>query len=266
MPVAVPAVQVRSCTLDTKVWEPPVLGLFRQLGNTYANAVWEGQAAGTGASAGGAASRSTVSALRAPARPGARGACKVALLPCPACCPPACRRRMPLQSRARPMPLPFPVQCRAAGQPVERRLGRQRGRGGAECSGTPARLCRFEGRRGSRLCGCLARPILPCCLPAQVVPMPRQRPPACLLPCRSRLQKQAPAACRSAPAQAPPWQTRSAGSWQSTGAKPSWRAPPAPTGSTCCRSGCGMRSSEGTSARVGGHWFQRGRGGGWEMR
>ncbi|PSC71679.1 ADP-ribosylation factor GTPase-activating AGD1 [Micractinium conductrix] len=52
--------KVRSCTLDTKVWEPPVLGLFRQLGNTYANAVWEGQAAGTGASAGGAASRSTV--------------------------------------------------------------------------------------------------------------------------------------------------------------------------------------------------------------
>lgn len=37
--------QVRSTTLDTKVWEPAVVGLFQQLGNTFANEVWQGGAA-----------------------------------------------------------------------------------------------------------------------------------------------------------------------------------------------------------------------------
>ncbi|KAL6011750.1 hypothetical protein ACLOJK_002215 [Asimina triloba] len=33
--------QVRSLTLDVKVWEPSVIHLFQSLGNTYANSVWE---------------------------------------------------------------------------------------------------------------------------------------------------------------------------------------------------------------------------------
>lgn len=33
--------QVRSLTLDVKVWEPSVLNLFQSLGNTFANSVWE---------------------------------------------------------------------------------------------------------------------------------------------------------------------------------------------------------------------------------
>ncbi|KAK4484120.1 hypothetical protein RD792_011340 [Penstemon davidsonii] len=33
--------QVRSVTLDVKVWEPSVLDLFRALGNAYCNSVWE---------------------------------------------------------------------------------------------------------------------------------------------------------------------------------------------------------------------------------
>ncbi|CAI0381421.1 unnamed protein product [Linum tenue] len=33
--------KVRSLTLDVKVWEPSVLGLFQSLGNAFANSVWE---------------------------------------------------------------------------------------------------------------------------------------------------------------------------------------------------------------------------------
>lgn len=33
--------QVRSLTLDVKVWEPTILDLFRKLGNAYCNSVWE---------------------------------------------------------------------------------------------------------------------------------------------------------------------------------------------------------------------------------
>lgn len=33
--------QVRSLTLDVKVWEPSVINLFQSLGNTYANSIWE---------------------------------------------------------------------------------------------------------------------------------------------------------------------------------------------------------------------------------
>lgn len=33
--------QVRSLTLDVKVWEPSVLTLFQSLGNTYVNSIWE---------------------------------------------------------------------------------------------------------------------------------------------------------------------------------------------------------------------------------
>lgn len=33
--------QVRSLTLDVKVWEPSVLTLFQSLGNTFVNSVWE---------------------------------------------------------------------------------------------------------------------------------------------------------------------------------------------------------------------------------
>lgn len=34
-------VQVRSLTLDVKVWEPSVINLFQSLGNIFANSVWE---------------------------------------------------------------------------------------------------------------------------------------------------------------------------------------------------------------------------------
>ncbi|KAL5721541.1 ADP-ribosylation factor GTPase-activating protein agd4 [Ranunculus cassubicifolius] len=34
--------KVRSLTLDVKVWEPPILDLFRNLGNNYCNSLWEG--------------------------------------------------------------------------------------------------------------------------------------------------------------------------------------------------------------------------------
>ncbi|GKA72431.1 ADP-ribosylation factor GTPase-activating protein AGD4-like protein isoform X1 [Tanacetum coccineum] len=33
--------KVRSITLDVKVWEPSVMDLFRNLGNTYCNSIWE---------------------------------------------------------------------------------------------------------------------------------------------------------------------------------------------------------------------------------
>lgn len=35
------SLQVRSLTLDVKVWEPSVIALFQSLGNTFANSVWE---------------------------------------------------------------------------------------------------------------------------------------------------------------------------------------------------------------------------------
>ncbi|GMJ04543.1 VAN3-like protein3, ARF-GAP domain 4 [Hibiscus trionum] len=34
--------KVRSLTLDVKVWEPSIVELFRLLGNTYCNSIWEG--------------------------------------------------------------------------------------------------------------------------------------------------------------------------------------------------------------------------------
>lgn len=33
--------QVRSLTLDVKVWDSSVLGMFQSLGNLFANSVWE---------------------------------------------------------------------------------------------------------------------------------------------------------------------------------------------------------------------------------
>ncbi|KAK9076275.1 hypothetical protein SSX86_004608 [Deinandra increscens subsp. villosa] len=33
--------KVRSINLDVKVWEPPVMDLFKNLGNTYCNSIWE---------------------------------------------------------------------------------------------------------------------------------------------------------------------------------------------------------------------------------
>lgn len=33
--------QVRSLTLDVKVWEPSVITLFQSLGNAFANSIWE---------------------------------------------------------------------------------------------------------------------------------------------------------------------------------------------------------------------------------
>lgn len=33
--------QVRSLTLDVKVWESSVINLFQSLGNVYANSIWE---------------------------------------------------------------------------------------------------------------------------------------------------------------------------------------------------------------------------------
>lgn len=33
--------QVRSLTLDVRVWEPSVMGYFQAVGNTYANTIWE---------------------------------------------------------------------------------------------------------------------------------------------------------------------------------------------------------------------------------
>jgi hypothetical protein len=33
--------QVRSLTLDVKVWDPSVLNLFMSLGNVYVNSIWE---------------------------------------------------------------------------------------------------------------------------------------------------------------------------------------------------------------------------------
>ncbi len=47
---AVPRQQVRSCTLDTKAWEPAVMGLFQHIGNEFANRVWEGGLAPSGPS------------------------------------------------------------------------------------------------------------------------------------------------------------------------------------------------------------------------
>lgn len=34
--------QVRSLTLDVKVWEPSVITLFLALGNVFTNSIWEG--------------------------------------------------------------------------------------------------------------------------------------------------------------------------------------------------------------------------------
>jgi len=34
--------QVRSITLDVRVWENTILELFDNLGNTYCNSIWEG--------------------------------------------------------------------------------------------------------------------------------------------------------------------------------------------------------------------------------
>jgi hypothetical protein len=34
-------VQVRSLTLDVKVWEPSVIGYFQSIGNACANSIWE---------------------------------------------------------------------------------------------------------------------------------------------------------------------------------------------------------------------------------
>ncbi|KAH0655932.1 hypothetical protein KY285_030814 [Solanum tuberosum] len=33
--------KVRSITLDVRVWEPTILDLFRTLGNSYCNSMWE---------------------------------------------------------------------------------------------------------------------------------------------------------------------------------------------------------------------------------
>lgn len=33
--------QVRSLTLDVRVWEPSVIGYFQSIGNKYANTIWE---------------------------------------------------------------------------------------------------------------------------------------------------------------------------------------------------------------------------------
>lgn len=41
MPHLVVNFQVRSLTLDVKVWEPSVINLFQSLGNAFANSVWE---------------------------------------------------------------------------------------------------------------------------------------------------------------------------------------------------------------------------------
>ena len=38
-----PAVQVRSLTLDVKVWDTAVLGMMEGIGNAAANEVWEEQ-------------------------------------------------------------------------------------------------------------------------------------------------------------------------------------------------------------------------------
>lgn len=51
--LCMPRQQVRSCTLDTKVWEPAVVGLFQHIGNEFANRVWEGGAAPGGGGGGG---------------------------------------------------------------------------------------------------------------------------------------------------------------------------------------------------------------------
>lgn len=40
-------IQVRSVTLDVRVWEPTILDLFKVLGNTYCNSIWEGLLQGT---------------------------------------------------------------------------------------------------------------------------------------------------------------------------------------------------------------------------
>jgi hypothetical protein len=36
-----PSMQVRSLTLDVKVWDPSILNLFQSLGNYCANTIWE---------------------------------------------------------------------------------------------------------------------------------------------------------------------------------------------------------------------------------
>ncbi|AQK44659.1 hypothetical protein ZEAMMB73_Zm00001d025809, partial [Zea mays] len=33
--------QVRSLTLDVRVWEPSVINLFQSLGNMFVNSIWE---------------------------------------------------------------------------------------------------------------------------------------------------------------------------------------------------------------------------------
>ena len=63
-----PLLQVRSTTLDVKVWEPSVVGLFQQLGNEFANQVWEGAAAG---GAGGGSGRVALAGSSSSGRGGA---------------------------------------------------------------------------------------------------------------------------------------------------------------------------------------------------
>lgn len=46
--------KVRSLTLDTKAWEPPVVALFQHLGNQFGAEVWEGGLAAGGSSSAGA--------------------------------------------------------------------------------------------------------------------------------------------------------------------------------------------------------------------
>jgi hypothetical protein len=69
------ALQVRSTTLDVKVWEPSVVGLFQQLGNEFANQVWEGAAGGGagGSSGRGAPKGSSSSSGRGGVAVGAEG-------------------------------------------------------------------------------------------------------------------------------------------------------------------------------------------------
>ena len=46
--------QVRSITLDTRVWDEPVLSMMASIGNTAANAIWEERLTALPAAASGA--------------------------------------------------------------------------------------------------------------------------------------------------------------------------------------------------------------------
>ncbi len=39
--MTLPGGQVRSLTLDVRVWEPSVIGYFQSVGNAFANSIWE---------------------------------------------------------------------------------------------------------------------------------------------------------------------------------------------------------------------------------